>query len=216
MKCTIKAFTLLEILAVIAILAIIAGILFPVLRNAQAQSRVSEDISNLRQIGQAQAIYQNDTGTEIFRCAPLVKAKLIPKEICVSQSDQEPDGIANAILNNLAADSPEYQSTVDSFRKSYLGITDVILSNPATTENIRESGSAGWLANLARIERPINVRANFIWKGRYERLLFDGAVINRTFAQYTLPNKPHPIQVGSPVFLFCEPSSKWINEIISR
>ena len=56
-----KGFTLIELLVVIAIIAILAAILFPVFAQAKAQAKKAADLSNIKQIGTAMAIYMNDT-----------------------------------------------------------------------------------------------------------------------------------------------------------
>ncbi len=55
-----RAFTLIELLVVIAIIAILAAILFPVFARAREQARKITCASNLRQIGNAFAMYVED------------------------------------------------------------------------------------------------------------------------------------------------------------
>ena len=55
-----SGFTLIELLVVIAIIAILAAILFPVFANARDKARQSTCQSNLKQIGQAFAMYEQD------------------------------------------------------------------------------------------------------------------------------------------------------------
>lgn len=55
------AFTLIELLVVIAIIAILAAILFPVFAQARKQAKLTQDMSNARQIGIALKLYLGDS-----------------------------------------------------------------------------------------------------------------------------------------------------------
>lgn len=57
---TRSAFTLIELLVVIAIIAILAAILFPVFAQAKAAAKSISSLSNAKQTGLAQLMYQND------------------------------------------------------------------------------------------------------------------------------------------------------------
>jgi prepilin-type N-terminal cleavage/methylation domain-containing protein/prepilin-type processing-associated H-X9-DG protein len=56
------AFTLVELLVVIAIIALLIAILLPVIRRAKQAADSAVCLSNLREIGQATAMYRSDTG----------------------------------------------------------------------------------------------------------------------------------------------------------
>src|SRR5688500_18281138 len=57
---TRKAFTLIELVVVIAIIAILAAILFPVFAQAKAAAKKTAALSNIKQLGIANLMYQND------------------------------------------------------------------------------------------------------------------------------------------------------------
>jgi prepilin-type N-terminal cleavage/methylation domain-containing protein len=60
LKQTQRAFTLIELLVVIAIIAILAAILFPVFAQAKMAAKKTADLSSVKQMGTATAIYTAD------------------------------------------------------------------------------------------------------------------------------------------------------------
>lgn len=69
MKRSLGAFTLIELLVVITIIAILVGIALPVFSSVQEKARITQDMSNLRQLGIATQTYLNDHDGILFSTA---------------------------------------------------------------------------------------------------------------------------------------------------
>ncbi len=90
MKKSLHAFTLIELLVVITIIAILAGIAFPVFSTVQEKARITQDLSNLRQIGIATQTYLNDHDSIVFAAGGIWMADLRPKYLASWKIFQSP------------------------------------------------------------------------------------------------------------------------------
>jgi prepilin-type N-terminal cleavage/methylation domain-containing protein/prepilin-type processing-associated H-X9-DG protein len=66
-----RGFSLVESLVVIGIISILIAILMPALSAARRQAKVTQCLSNLRQLGLGFAMYQNDS---VGRCFPFIES----------------------------------------------------------------------------------------------------------------------------------------------
>jgi type II secretory pathway pseudopilin PulG len=208
-----RGVTLIEILVVAGILIILAGLALPVLRQAQQQAYVSDDMARLRQIGMARSIYDQERQGQIYRVDPLVQAGYLSASFTKSLSDSTSKGIANQEISKLGSGSTLYQSLVTDYPLTYLGLGDVLPASAARL-NVEEQPAGGWLINLVRTENPLESPSYLFWQGRYQRLLFDGAVVNRTI-RLLQSSGPDNLTVSSPVLFFCEPEEAWLKKLKS-
>lgn len=84
------AFTLIELLVVITIIAILASIALPVFNKVQERARITQDLSNLRQIGLATQTYLNDNDGIYFLPSTNWEMSLHPKYLASWKIFQSP------------------------------------------------------------------------------------------------------------------------------
>ena len=90
----VAAFTLIELLVVMAVLAILAALLLPAFGRAKEQARITQCLSNLRQIGLAIKMYADEHGSTFPSWANLPWTEPLPpgfQEYSLGLGGNDPD-----------------------------------------------------------------------------------------------------------------------------
>ncbi len=74
-----RAFTLIELLVVLAVIGILATLAIPIFTGVTERARVTQDLSNLRQLGIATQLYLNDHDNTLFSATASWMGQLHPK-----------------------------------------------------------------------------------------------------------------------------------------
>ena len=101
------AFTLIELLVVIVIISLLAAILFPVFAQARAKARQAVCASNLKQIGLAISLYQQDYDGFYVPKYPCKTFHPIYNDLCVEPSPDDP-GVVFWMKSSLAPANEPY------------------------------------------------------------------------------------------------------------
>ena len=166
----LRGFTIIELLVVVALVAILMGIIFPVMAYAKRQAMVTVDVSNLKSIGVAIALYQEDWNDRAPTVAKLVHAGYITEGVAVSPLDKTPQGQANE-FELIAGKQP------DPARLSYLSLAD---STETEIDRVLASRGGGSVVSLAEARYLIpSEGVGGYFTGDYLRLCMDGSVQKR-------------------------------------
>lgn len=84
------AFTLIELLVVMAVIGILATLAIPTFTGVTERARVTQDLSNLRQIGIATQLHLNDNDNTLFSTATPWMGQLRPKYLPAWKIFQSP------------------------------------------------------------------------------------------------------------------------------
>lgn len=138
--------TLVEVVVTIAIIIVLAGIVFAVARSSQSRAKATSDMNDLRQIGQAQAIYSGDSsGDDTWDPEIIAANSLIAPELLVSSLDD----LADPLVNRWSSQNPEHfkftGARIPEIPMSYAA--HVFVAPGASTLPQFKDGKCAWLAN---------------------------------------------------------------------
>ena len=167
------AATLIEVLVVIGIIAVLAGLLFPVLIRAKERAFDSQEISQLKQMAAAHALYVADyDDTEPGSSIPILAARYGTLELVRSALDPFPMGWANDGRTGGPEPKVPYK---DSFR------TLKMSAGSQFFVAFREAKGGGWLIAAGPHLQKFRAEVFFETSVRYKRLTFEGSVVKRSF-----------------------------------
>jgi len=183
--------SLVEVLVSVAIIAALVALVLPPVIRSKDRARATDDLHRLRQLGQAGAIYQEETGQVPFACAQVVQAGLAPSALCEGTADPVPRG-TGAACDRFVLEEERFP--YPGFRVTFVGLANVRIWPGSATwklwsekhfQKLEASEGFGWLVdNQRQTDGPgfagwSNPEECF-FGGPYRRLLTDGAVVRRS------------------------------------
>ncbi len=174
-----RGFSLVETLVVISVISVISGIMLPVLVNSKKAAHRTDDISKMRQLGQAAAMYETQYGEFPVTTQQLVRANMVPAELCAATGDLSKTGIANDLAKFTNPKlRKEAQMPLTNYKSSFVGLGEFGLTTRTMDEYVNTGPNAGWLIDASPSEKT-EWPTPSQWKGTYRRLTTEGAVIVR-------------------------------------
>lgn len=169
-------------------MAVLSALVAAVAVSAREYSKVVVDISHMRQLSQANAMYAADHDTVMtLWVPPLVELGYAEDSITASPVDDSPRGFAQHMQEDLwgVMDTcPRWETT---YRISYVGWFDICQRRRTFDDHTAHQPYAGWLIFYGRGERYIRtvtgervkLPPSDLFFGPYHRLLIEGSVIAR-------------------------------------
>jgi prepilin-type N-terminal cleavage/methylation domain-containing protein len=190
---TQRGFTLIEVLVSVVLVALLAAILYPAYAASRERARQSVCLSNLRQLGQALAMYRQDYGS--YPPSPAWLEPLVPyvkdQKVLLCPSFRETPGIQAAT---------SYRHQFDGDRLRYGG------------RDFDSRTVVLYCASHTRLEgtkppSPEDPTGSTIYSGTYVVLRYDGSVerlsadkVKVTGATVSLPGARVWTEVEVPLF----------------
>ncbi|MFM9872913.1 MAG: prepilin-type N-terminal cleavage/methylation domain-containing protein [Fimbriimonadaceae bacterium] len=168
--------TLIEVIVVMVVVVLIVAITLSVYAQSKGAAKTTASISNMRQLGQAAAIYSETYGSWPNSCRYLVEANLVPTALVSNSNDSSGQGLGNIAVtgNYYGVRSPG----LTKYKLSYGSFLEWEISRPMK-ELIMEADGGGWLIDLSNSKKPTDPRDLLFSEGIYHRSLFDTAIVTR-------------------------------------
>lgn len=205
-------YTLVEVLVVIAVIGVITAIVLPALlaSKAKAKAKATDDLSRLRQMGTAGALYHDEHGAWPLRADDLVASGRISKDFCMLASDPTPEGLGNVVARAYEAPpvNPGLRLRVP-YRNSMVGPGEFSIGRDFMHRWVENEASGGWLVDFTRL-KPDAFDQFLYGTGTYRRLRFDTSVT--THSPVDLECSPLPSggsRCRNPITFFMDPNDEF-------
>lgn len=202
--------TLFELLVVVAILGILAGLLLPTISAGRKRAMDADDLHRLRQVAIAASLYAEASGKNPDTVTVLVRAGLIPAEVCSSRSDRTMRGLSNDLIERSSSLRTKDPTLIPSYRNSFPGLREFDVISWVRMRWIDTNSAGGWLTSFGISERN-DWYEPFLWHGPYHRLLFDGAVVTRRHHSVPCRMADHIEPCFPTGILFFDPTEEFLN-----
>jgi len=210
-----RAATNIELIVAIGVVVGLAGFLPSLLASAKTREADKSELSELHQLAVAQSLYTADTQGIPMSTLTLVQAGYIKPDVCSSPVDRTPNGMANAITDDLGTHSELYRRLRTDYRNSYVGLREFDFPKSWFDQYVRKFDGAGWLACLTS-SKKFNEDGNLIWASdSYRRLMLDGSVQIRRHDPVSLKVGKETMRADHSLFLFMDGTNEWKTSFIS-
>lgn len=176
-----SAFTLTEILVVLGIVALLAAILFPVLARSKRKAKLTSEISQLRQIGAAAALYAETQGGTPLSVLDFRSTDLWSSPLWAGEADPCREGFRNRLMTAMGSQGRlvrHYLDDVVPFKVSFFSLGD-IYSGSEYLHIPLERANPGWLVSFDEQDFGNLLDPTVAFGGSFTRLNLDGSVVHR-------------------------------------
>jgi len=159
-----RGFTLIELLVVIAIIAILAAILFPVFAKARERAKAANCISNLKQIGVATLMYQEDYEQKLLPYANQITRVWYTKLLDPYNKSHEAFTCPSDVLDrSRLADTPNYYPTTYGLNW-YINSAISATYAARNTSFVKDPTGTVMLVDAAHLDPVTSARPPADWK----------------------------------------------------